>query len=207
VDDSRKLLTEAEASKRIGIPEDRLAILRRDNPSKAPLFVQHQEGGMVHYYQDKVDAYRAKISTESNVEVTDQTRSEACKTNSQSQIYAIGYKNNSKYSDYIKLGRSKTPSDRLNSLQTGSPFELQIRYTCSGGAIAESYCHTVLDSLGKSKGLKGEWFCPPSFIDIPKLMEKASQIEKLSKERDKRMSKVDALRLCHSVRNSGLLSE
>lgn len=72
-------------------------------------------------------------------------------TDEQEYVYAIAHPHN-----YVKLGRSNNPQDRLQRLQTGSPYELWM-LAClpvSDGDRVESDLH---DHLSQQRE-RGEWF-------------------------------------------------
>ena len=65
-------------------------------------------------------------------------------------LYFIEAKN----TGYIKIGRSVNPQQRLAQLSTGSPVELIILGTISGGSNLEAELHRRFETLRE----KGEWF-------------------------------------------------
>jgi hypothetical protein len=56
----------------------------------------------------------------------------------------------------VKIGISKDPQRRLDTLQTGSPHELELIYTAR--VAAESECEDYLHEMWSSRRLNGEWF-------------------------------------------------
>lgn len=56
--------------------------------------------------------------------------------------------------NYIKIGFSVSPQDRLRSLQTSSPFEMQLLYHEPGSLQFEQLVHERL----KSHITRGDWY-------------------------------------------------
>lgn len=67
----------------------------------------------------------------------------------------------------VKIGVAESPERRLAGLQTGSPFDLSLEATCSGGLEQEKAYH----SLFSDHRLRGEWFAahPDILIEIERL--------------------------------------
>lgn len=58
------------------------------------------------------------------------------------------------YNEYVKIGTSIDPEDRICSLQTASPKKLRIQAVLEGSYKTEKGLHDLFD---KSR-VKGEWF-------------------------------------------------
>lgn len=56
--------------------------------------------------------------------------------------------------DRVKIGRSNTPKQRLQDLQSGSPVPLAILWQAEGGAALERHLHNHF----AARRLHGEWF-------------------------------------------------
>lgn len=63
--------------------------------------------------------------------------------------------------DFIKFGSAADVQQRLSTLQTGCPLELEIVAICHGSTPEEAYIHHVLMTKAKAHQ-RGEWFkdCP-----------------------------------------------
>lgn len=65
-------------------------------------------------------------------------------------VYVIGEAG----SPIVKIGMTKTPTERLVSLQTGNPRPLAILWTGEGSRALEDYLHTAFAVFR----IRGEWF-------------------------------------------------
>lgn len=72
-------------------------------------------------------------------------------TDEREYVYAIGHPEG-----FVKIGRSKDPQQRLNALQTSSPYDLWLvaQLPADDGSSLEAELH---DSL-EPKRVRGEWF-------------------------------------------------
>ncbi len=60
----------------------------------------------------------------------------------------------------VKVGCARRPSDRLKSLQTGSPRPLRLVGLAVGGRVVERHLHKVLFA----DRITGEWFNPAPVV-------------------------------------------
>lgn len=67
-------------------------------------------------------------------------------------VYIIGNKEN----DFCKVGISEKPYQRLKTLQTACPYELEILEVYKANSIDESNLHSIL--IEKNLHTQGEWF-------------------------------------------------
>jgi len=58
------------------------------------------------------------------------------------------------YNEYVKIGTSVDPNERINSLQTASPKKLRVQAVLEGSYKTEKGLH---DLFNKSR-VRGEWF-------------------------------------------------
>lgn len=63
--------------------------------------------------------------------------------------------------DAVKIGRSKDPSARLDSLATGAPGKLRLIAKVPNAGHREGYCHKALAEFR----IHGEWYRHTSEVD------------------------------------------
>lgn len=112
---------------------------------------------------DRIDWKRigevaAKCLNPRNIEDSERVASEA-KTQNESWVYFI----ESKDSGLVKIGYSKRPKDRFNSIKTMSPEHLNLMGMMPGGKTEESELHKKFSDIRSH----GEWFTlTPELIEF-----------------------------------------
>ena len=78
--------------------------------------------------------------------------------------------------EFVKIGVSENPPDRIGELQVGCPYELRLLATAIGGYRFEKWLHETFDHLH----VRGEWFLlDPKLLAI---IEKYGQFTETGKQ-------------------------